>query len=74
MFVYVLLITVISFVPGDLDIHVQQKALNTFDTVIACDIELERITKEMELSYPGHTDYRLTCEKREKKQAIEGVF
>jgi len=74
MWVYVLFITVISFVPGELDIHVQQKALNVFDTVTACDIELERITKDMQLSYPEHTDYRLTCEKREKKQSAERVY
>jgi len=69
MWVYVLLVTVISFVPGEVDIHVQTKVLNVFKTPEECKSEQIRITKDMELSYPGHTDFRIACEKHQQTTA-----
>ena len=67
MWVYVLVVTIVSFVPGELDIHVQAKGLMSYPTLEECNRELRRVTNDMALSYPGHTDYRLTCERQEAK-------
>lgn len=76
VWVYALVITVVSFVPGEPDIHVDMKALDEFATQEECERKVTSVTRDMQLSYPGHTDYRLTCEKRHpaKKPEMERIF
>lgn len=77
MFVYILFITVVFFIPNDPEVHVNVKAVGSYDTQEECDVEEKRITLDMQKSYPGATDYQVRCEKREKpknKPFSERIF
>jgi hypothetical protein len=66
MWVYVLFITVTFFDPSDGLTHIQTKALNVFPTMEACVKDKEALIKVMAESYPGESDYQISCERRQK--------
>lgn len=71
MFVYVLFITVIFISPTDHMKHETSKALKVLPTMEECFVEMKDMAQKMAQSYPGESDYEISCKRR--KQAKQSI-
>jgi len=71
MWVYILFITVTFISPTDQLEHKRSKALNVFPTIEACLIDMNDLAKKMAEAYPNATDYKISCERREKINPLQ---
>lgn len=75
MWIYILFISIVYFVPNDPTPHIKMKALGAYSTAEECETVRKNVAENMATSYPNQTDYFIGCEKKkDEKKPTEREF